>query len=264
MSAEYATLAPFYDRIGLSDFSAKITPHVYLFAQASLDWVGRTALDLGCGTGVSARFLADRGLTTTAVDSSPEMLSQAQRQTDTGGLGLSWHLGDFRNLDARFGVDLILALEVVNDLISLSDIESLFETARRSLDPGKLFVFDVITVKGLAQREGDQLMCDSPSLSVFSQRRYDYERQLLTSNFTLFANEAALENGTTTTFTHTRHLATATYRAYPIYTITALLQRAGLTIAALVTPQFEAHDIYRLTDLNGQADRVLFFASRSE
>lgn len=46
--------------------------------------MGKHALDFGCGTGRSTRFLTDLGFAAVGVDISPEMLDQA-RQIDPGG-----------------------------------------------------------------------------------------------------------------------------------------------------------------------------------
>src|SRR5580704_15872514 len=42
---------------------------------------GDRALELGCGTGVDACFLAQRGVTVCACDASPEMIEVAERRT---------------------------------------------------------------------------------------------------------------------------------------------------------------------------------------
>jgi SAM-dependent methyltransferase len=47
---------------------------------------GDTVLDLGCGTGEDARFLAERGARVIATDASQGMLDVAQRKADEAGL----------------------------------------------------------------------------------------------------------------------------------------------------------------------------------
>jgi predicted TPR repeat methyltransferase/Flp pilus assembly protein TadD len=99
---------------------------------------GRTfgkMLDLGCGTGLAAPFLARLGEELTGVDISAGMLEKARErglyhrliETEAGAyLGAS---------DARF--DLVTALDV---LVYFGDLATLFEQVARRLSPGGLFV----------------------------------------------------------------------------------------------------------------------------
>ncbi|NJL56976.1 hypothetical protein HC928_18860, partial [bacterium] len=50
-------LAPVYDRLGLHQSAAALTPRLLTFAQQNAGW-GRRILDLGCGTGGSLLWLA--------------------------------------------------------------------------------------------------------------------------------------------------------------------------------------------------------------
>jgi cyclopropane fatty-acyl-phospholipid synthase-like methyltransferase len=62
---------------------------------------GSSVLDLGCGGGEPvARFLADRGLTVTGVDSSPQLIALAQNRMPEQ----EWIVADMRRLalDRRF------------------------------------------------------------------------------------------------------------------------------------------------------------------
>src|SRR5262249_713971 len=47
---------------------------------------GDRVLDLGCGTGLDAAFLASRGVYVTGLDASAEMLAECQRKVDSRGL----------------------------------------------------------------------------------------------------------------------------------------------------------------------------------
>jgi ubiquinone/menaquinone biosynthesis C-methylase UbiE len=52
---------------------------------------GDSVLEIGCGTGVDACFLAERGVTVVACDSSPQMLSLAIRRIQENGRDRSVH-----------------------------------------------------------------------------------------------------------------------------------------------------------------------------
>lgn len=72
---------------------------------------GRRVLDLGCGEGKNAVFLAERGCTVVAVDCSELALQNARLAW--GKLeGIAWVLGDIRSmpLDSRFDIVILYGL----------------------------------------------------------------------------------------------------------------------------------------------------------
>lgn len=249
MSADYAALASIYDKIGMDDFAEFITPRLFMHAQANFDWMGRRVLEMGCGTGASARWLAGRGVNTVAVDLSAEMLVQARASIDARGLGLTWKRGDIRALDESYDkVDMVLALDVMNDLSNLRDLEAVFNVAMRLLEPGKLLIFDLHTIKGLAERSSKQgqFIHDDGGLSVFAKGRFDYERQAQTTDYIIYRREGTL---------WAREEAAQTLRGFPLQAIAALLQRCGFSIRSLLNMNFEALD-----PTESDVDRVFFFA----
>lgn len=69
-----------------------------LIAKAAAPQAGEVALDLGCGTGTLTRWLAKRGLNTTGMDESSEMLAIARENARRENLDISWHTGDIHHL----------------------------------------------------------------------------------------------------------------------------------------------------------------------
>ena len=69
--------------------------------------VGREALDFGCGTGRSTRFLRSLGFNATGIDVSQEMVSKA-RQMDPQGEYRIIENGDFSQLTPH-SYDLVLS-----------------------------------------------------------------------------------------------------------------------------------------------------------
>jgi malonyl-CoA O-methyltransferase len=94
---------------------------------------GLDVLDLGCGTGRHALWLAARGAAVTAVDFSEGMLSQARRKAGAEAVQFTVH--DLRDrlpfAEARF--DLVVSGLVLELLGSL---DGFFGEARRVLKPG--------------------------------------------------------------------------------------------------------------------------------
>jgi malonyl-CoA O-methyltransferase len=93
---------------------------------------GRAVLDLGCGTGRHAGWLAAAGAAVTAVDFSPGMLAQARRKPGAAAVRFlvhDLHQGlPFR--DATF--DLVVSALVLEHI---RDLRALFGEARRVLRP---------------------------------------------------------------------------------------------------------------------------------
>ena len=58
----------------------------------------RTALDLGCGTGGDAVYLAERGIATTGLDISPVALEHAATRAERSGVDVTWLVGDVLDL----------------------------------------------------------------------------------------------------------------------------------------------------------------------
>ena len=104
-------------------------------------------LELGCGTGGHAEYLAKRGYTVHGIDISDDMLRMAARRH----VGFSPELqgktkfekGDVRT--ARLGrkFDVVLSLfHVMSYQTTNEDILAAFQTAREHLNKGGIFLFD--------------------------------------------------------------------------------------------------------------------------
>jgi SAM-dependent methyltransferase len=251
VSGDYAALASIYNTIGMDDFAESLTPRLFVFAQANFDWIGRRVLEMGCGTGATARWLAQRGINTTAIDLSAEMLNWARASIDASGLGLTWKQGDIRALDANYdGMDMVLAIDVINDLANLRDLESVFQNAIRVLEPGKLFIFDLHTIEGLAERGRNNtgVLYNESDLNVFAESEFDYERQANTTRYMIFRYQDGLWS---------REVATQTLRGFPVQAVAALLQRCGFSLLATLNSSFETFD-----PATSHANRVFFFAQK--
>ncbi|MBM4105132.1 MAG: class I SAM-dependent methyltransferase [Phycisphaerae bacterium] len=74
---------------------------------------GAPAIDLGCGTGISTRLLASRGLVVVGMDPSEEMLAEARRAgSPVGGGSIRYSIGDERLADvADRSTDLIACFQ---------------------------------------------------------------------------------------------------------------------------------------------------------
>lgn len=250
MPADYAILAPIYSSIGMDAFAEAMTPRLIDFAQRH-DWMGRRILDLGCGSGASLEWLTRRNYICTGYDTAPEMLELARNRLEAAGLYHDLQQRDIRESRDDAGTfDLALALDVVNELNSLRDLEAMFNNAHRLLNANRLLIFDMQTIQGLthAGETGDRIIRNDTNLAVITANRFDYDRQIHERRYIVFRREGEAWG---------RQEGERVLRGYPAQAISALLQRCGFHTRHVVTPQFEDFEL-GVSD----ADRIIFVAEK--
>ncbi|HEY69949.1 MAG TPA: methyltransferase domain-containing protein [Anaerolineae bacterium] len=118
---------------------------------------GMRVLEIGCGTGALARRMAGKGANVTAVDVSPDMLAEAQRQLDARDLAGSV---SFEHMDATLigerlpvaAFDRIVASLVFSEL-SPDEQRHVLQNCRWLLAPdGRLLIVDEVPPAGFLQR----------------------------------------------------------------------------------------------------------------
>jgi hypothetical protein len=179
------------------------------------------------------------------------MLDMARRTMPTSGLSLTWEQRDIRSLDASVGqFDMALALDVLNDLSSLRDLEQTFAAVYQLLDSDKIFAFDMTTIQGLSENAAppQQIVYDTNDLFVMTQNHFDYDRQIAARHYHIFQSDSDVWH---------RLEARLTLRGYPVQAVATLLQRTGYEVIATMTPDFAAYP-----PGNGSAGRVLFMAAK--
>ncbi|MGL5798372.1 MAG: class I SAM-dependent DNA methyltransferase [Cetobacterium sp.] len=103
---------------------------------------GKKLLDLGCGTGETLLRLKDE-FECSGVDLSVDMLTIANKKLKNKGVKL--FVGDMREFNTGETYDIIVSLfDTVNHLTSLEDLEDLMKSIYASLNPGGVYIFDVI------------------------------------------------------------------------------------------------------------------------
>ena len=120
----------------------------------------RTALDLGCGTGVLCRALAEHGIDARGVDLSGDMIALARANAPS----LRFDTGDMITWRARERFDLVTCTgDALNHIPRPDDVRRVFENVYAMLTPGGRFVFDLL---GEGEIPDDEPFCLDYSDSV--------------------------------------------------------------------------------------------------
>jgi SAM-dependent methyltransferase len=247
---DYHLLATIYDTLGMAEFAAHITPRVIDFAQRH-DWMGRRILEMGCGTSETLEWLTRHNYIVTGIDSAPAMVEISRQRLETAGLHHDVRQHDIRNPIPDVGtVDLVLALDVLNEFNSLRDLEAAFNNASTHLETGRMFIFDLHTIQGLTEEgtEGDRIAHNDTQLTVITSNSYDFERQISERHYLVFRYEQDRWQ---------REAGTRTLRGYPVQAVASLLQRSGFKINHVVNTSFED-----FTPGVSQARRILFVVEK--
>jgi SAM-dependent methyltransferase len=77
--------------------SGAVPPEVIALAESDH---AQTALDLGCGTGTSAIYLAQRGLAVVGVDFTPQAIATARDKARRADVTVDFRIGDVTRLDS--------------------------------------------------------------------------------------------------------------------------------------------------------------------
>ncbi len=141
----FGAYAAYYDLLNAEkDYAGEAAYVEHLLRRAGS---GPELLELGCGTGIHAALLAQRGFSVCGVDRSLSMLAsateRASREPASVAARLSFRRGDVRTFRAASTFDGVISLfHVMSYQTSQDDLESAMETARAHLKPGGAFVFD--------------------------------------------------------------------------------------------------------------------------
>lgn len=146
MSQVFDTYARYYDLLYRDkDYAAEaeyVAAHIREHGPQA-----KRILELGCGTGAHAEYLARMGYTVHGVDLSDEMLSRAEARkaalpVDVASR-LSFGLGDVRTVRTGQLYDVVISLfHVMSYQTTNSDLIATYETAAIHLLKGGIFLFD--------------------------------------------------------------------------------------------------------------------------
>jgi len=152
-------------------------------------------LDLGCGTGSFCLEMARRGYDPIGIDASSSMLDAARQKAsprDSAGPGCLFLQQDISQFELYGTVDLIVCLlDTVNHLTRPAQVRRLFRLCANYLNPGCLLIFDLATLKHLAQTLGSQIFFqDMPAYTLFWQNNFRPASGISRAELTLFSRRS--------------------------------------------------------------------------
>lgn len=113
-------------------------------------------LELGCGTGMHASILAEKGYYVEGIDLSQTMLDMAIERKNKSSIAVSERLsfskGDIRNYESLQKFDTIISLfHVISYMTKNEDLNQAFNTVAKHLKPDGIFIFDCWHGPGVIQ-----------------------------------------------------------------------------------------------------------------
>lgn len=126
------------------------------FGEQLLAWLGymglttKTAMDLGCGTGVLCRILREQGIEAAGMDFSSGMIDIA-RENDPEG---HYDVADMITYRPDRKYDLVTCTgDALNHIRNLADVETIFQNVWAYLEEGGYFVFDILNEQEVSTSE---------------------------------------------------------------------------------------------------------------
>lgn len=144
-------------------------------------------LDLCCGAGQMAAWLAACGFDVTGLDASEPMIELARENAPSA----EFVVGDAADFSFPQPFDAVVCVfDSVNHLPSVDEVRAVFKNVSRSLCPGGLFVFDINTDRGFRFAAGETWAAVQPDHVCLSKSLYDPSQGEAVSQLTLFRDDA--------------------------------------------------------------------------
>lgn len=182
-------------------------------------------VDLGCGTGVITRILAEHGYDMIGIDNSYEMLDVA-RSTPCS-TEIMYLNQDMRELELYSTVGAVISVcDCINYLLTEEDVEKTFRLVNNYLFPKGLFIFDFNTVHKYRDVIGETTIAENREEGSFIWENYYYEdEQINEYDLTIYRQN---QNGT-----YDRSEETHVQRGYEPETIINLIEKSGMKLVTI-------------------------------
>lgn len=189
----YDQFAPFYQQGDYLRFSERMAETVLPQYLSDTGFAPVDILDVACGEGSFAVAMSKQGFALTGIDQSPRMIELAQARAMKEDVVVNFLVEDMRSLSFDAAFDLATCFfDSLNYLLTVTDLQEVFQGVYNALRPGGSFIFDMNTIYGLAvdwMREETYLQNDSDNFVEIHRQSFDYENQIATMLITVFKRE---------------------------------------------------------------------------
>jgi SAM-dependent methyltransferase len=184
MTAYDRDLAYIHDA-GFTGFVRNAAPGLLRLLRQSRVFGGRV-VDVGCGTGVWARELNERGYEVLGIDISAHMIHLARRQAPAADFQVASFLSaELPPCDAVTAIG-----ECVNYTFDQRSgkkaLVEFFQRVRGALRTGGVFVFDIVEPGSVAERTPQRKFLEGPDWAILLEVREDRRRKTLTRQIASF------------------------------------------------------------------------------
>ena len=119
--------------------------------QKSVDWIceyvqnveGKRLLDLGCGPGIYAEMLYDKGFSVTGIDFSKRSIEYAQNHAKETKRNIEYRYQNYLEIDYENEYDVAILIYCDFGVLSPQDRSILLKKIRKALKPGGILILDV-------------------------------------------------------------------------------------------------------------------------
>ena len=144
------------------------------FGEQLLEWINRmglkpeSSMDLGCGTGILCRILAEQGIDASGTDLSEGMIRVARENYPH----LKFDVADMTTYLPERSFDLVTCTgDALNHIGSMEDVERIFRNVYDYLNPGGYFLFDILNEREVSTSEPFELDFDESTRVWFQMTR---------------------------------------------------------------------------------------------
>lgn len=177
------------------------------FIDSSVGWISRLApckdykklLDLGCGPGLYAERLAEKGYLLTAIDFSQRSIEYAKQKAEEKGYNIEYIYQDYLDIGYRDEFDLITLIYCDFGVLSHVQREMLSKKIYEALKSGGKFIFDVFTPKNYEGKtenntwylnEGGGFW--APDAHICIEAHYIYEENIRLNQYVIIDKEGKI------------------------------------------------------------------------
>lgn len=205
-------------------------------------------LDLGCGTGKMTRILEKAGYDMVGIDYSEDMLGIArEQQFEDADSSILYLLQDMRELELDGTVRAVVSIcDSMNYILEDEELEQVFRSVNRYLDPKGMFLFDLNTLYKYRDMLGETTISENREEGSFIWDNYFDEEEMVNEyDLTLFIREKG--------DLYRKYEETHFQRAYTLERVKELLEKAGMEFVA-------AYDAFTKEPVKETSERIYIIA----